>query len=437
MPLISFIIPVFNIKKFLPDAVNSILSQTFTDYEIILVDDKSTDGSTQMCEQYAHNNKQIKSIDLNKNNGPGLARNTGLSQTKGEYVFFLDGDDSIADDSLEPLSKLVQKLDCPDMILVDYDEIFGKAKPIEQKETFKPKTSIVSENEFLGIYLKKERVGFRAWEFLIKRSLLQLHNLKFGPTLIWEDNDFIMRCIFASQKIGISNMIFYQWRIRLSDSLTSNHARHWHQMIQSAVAMLIYSSKKTLTDNQRCWALSCVNSCLYEFEAISASVSYDEYFKHANIFSPFIKYQHLLNNYIRDGGILKILYDFGIPDGPVLHAKSQTKRLQEIASKIPTKRRLYGFPATRKCVRLIENLKSQRLTFHGLLDNDLNKQGLMLDSYPVFKPEIIPLCYNQNNNLFILISTASHRTGKILANQLKNYGLVENEHFLCTGFDEE
>ncbi len=437
MPFFSFIIPVFNINKFLPDAVNSVLLQTYSDFEIVLVDDKSTDGSTQMCDQYALDDNRIKSIHLSRNNGPGLARNAGLTQARGQYVFFLDGDDSIADDSLNQLDEIIHEFDYPDMIHLGYREIFGRAKPEKQKKVERPETSVLFEEGFINGHLKKKRVGFRTWEFLVKRSILEQHNLQFGSARVWEDNDFTMRCIFASQRIAVSNMIFYQWRIRLSDSLTSNHAVHWQQMIQSAVAMLEYGTENTLPENQVRWILSCVNSCLYEFEAIAALVSHEDYIQHSDAFLPFIRHQNMLIDYIRDDGILKVLCDIGTPDGPILYAKSKVSLLGEIVKTIPRSRELYGFPATRKCVRLIECLEIQGYEFRGLLDNDWAKQGLIFDGYTVFSPEIIPLCYSRNNAFFILVTTSTRRTGAILADQLRAFGLTENEHFLCMGFDED
>lgn len=88
MPFISFIIPVHNILKYLPECVQSVLSQPFGDWEIILVDDKSEDGSERLCDRYASEDERITAIHLQANVGPGIARNEGLKRASGDYIFF-------------------------------------------------------------------------------------------------------------------------------------------------------------------------------------------------------------------------------------------------------------------------------------------------------------------------------------------------------------
>jgi glycosyltransferase involved in cell wall biosynthesis len=88
MPFMSFIVPVYNIKKFLPACVESIASQPFKDWEAILVDDKSNDGSEGLCDRYSDEDARIRTVHLITNRGPGMARNEGLWRANGDYVFF-------------------------------------------------------------------------------------------------------------------------------------------------------------------------------------------------------------------------------------------------------------------------------------------------------------------------------------------------------------
>jgi len=427
---ISFIIPVYNLEKFIPDSINSLLQQNFTDYEVILIDDKSSDNSVELCKQFCTDNAHIALIQLATNLGPGSARNAGLDTAKGDYVFFLDGDDQISDNSLLKLQKLISEHELPDLVHINSIEVFGRSKSKQEMTEQIGEVQKFSQNDFLLSHLKKERIGFRAWEFLIKRSLLENNNIRFGTAKVWEDNDFIMRCLFSSKEIFVTKLIFYQWRIRLSNSLTSHHAQNWFQMVLSAISMLKYIHTPNLTTIQKQWALSCVNSCLYEFEAIAASVSTTEYSQHINSFSYFIAHKQDLEQYIRKGGLLKTLYESNFPQGAIQYSKSLQKKQQSIIEKISHGLDVYGFPATRKCMSFINNISTEHYNLRGLLDNSSDKQGLIFDGHAIFSPEIIPLCYN-HNNLFILIITESITTEKILAKQLESYGLIENEQFLC------
>ncbi len=100
MPEISIIIPVYNVEEFICECVDSILSQSFSDFEIILVDDGSPDKCPEMCDEYARKDERIKVIHK-QNAGPSAARNTGLLHARGRYIWFVDGDDYIAENALK------------------------------------------------------------------------------------------------------------------------------------------------------------------------------------------------------------------------------------------------------------------------------------------------------------------------------------------------
>ncbi len=103
MPLVSVIIPIYNTEKFLPLCINSVLNQTLTDIEVLLVNDGSTDGSGKICDEYACKDQRIQVIHT-LNQGVSHARNQGLETAKGEYIAFMDSDDWIETDIFINLS---------------------------------------------------------------------------------------------------------------------------------------------------------------------------------------------------------------------------------------------------------------------------------------------------------------------------------------------
>jgi glycosyltransferase involved in cell wall biosynthesis len=109
MSLFSIIIPVYKVEKYLDECVQSVLSQSFTDYECILVDDGSPDNCPQICDEYAKKYEQIKIIHK-ENGGLSDARNVGILQASGEYIVFLDSDDYLADNNtLQNLSVIIKQ----------------------------------------------------------------------------------------------------------------------------------------------------------------------------------------------------------------------------------------------------------------------------------------------------------------------------------------
>ena len=95
IPFLSIIMPVYNAEKYLEDSITSILDQTMQDFELILINDCSTDNSRRLCEKYVQQDSRVVMIHLEKNGGAGNARNIGIQKAKGKYITFMDSDDVI------------------------------------------------------------------------------------------------------------------------------------------------------------------------------------------------------------------------------------------------------------------------------------------------------------------------------------------------------
>ena len=109
-PLISIIIPVYNAEKYLPNCLDSVINQTYKNLEIILVDDGSTDKSSEICDEYAQKDFRIKLIHK-ENGGVSSARNAGLALVSGDYIAWVDSDDFVAPDYIEYMYKLLKEYD--------------------------------------------------------------------------------------------------------------------------------------------------------------------------------------------------------------------------------------------------------------------------------------------------------------------------------------
>ena len=108
MPIISVIVPVYNVEKYLNRCIDSILAQTFSDFELLLIDDGSKDKSGEICDQYAEKDDRIKVLHK-ENGGASAARNTGIDHAVGEYIMFADSDDYIGRNMLESLLGLIER----------------------------------------------------------------------------------------------------------------------------------------------------------------------------------------------------------------------------------------------------------------------------------------------------------------------------------------
>ena len=109
-PLVSVIVPIYNVEQYLRRCIDSVLAQTYTNYELILVDDGSPDACGKICDEYAARNPKIKVIHQ-KNQGLSAARNNAVPKSNGEYITFIDSDDFVSKDYLQYLVSLIQKYD--------------------------------------------------------------------------------------------------------------------------------------------------------------------------------------------------------------------------------------------------------------------------------------------------------------------------------------
>ena len=115
--LISVIIPVYNVEEYLRECIDSVLNQTFSDFEVILVNDGSTDSSGEICDEYVEKDERVTVIHQ-KNGGLSVARNIGLSEANGKYVYFLDSDDYISENALATLLNIAEN-DSSDIVFFD------------------------------------------------------------------------------------------------------------------------------------------------------------------------------------------------------------------------------------------------------------------------------------------------------------------------------
>lgn len=197
-PAISVIIPVYNVSLYLSRCLHSVVNQIFSDLEIIVVNDGSTDNSLAIIREFMEKDKRIKLVDK-ENEGVSYARKSGIEVATGKYIHFLDGDDYIEPDTYDALYGKIQDSDA-DMVLFDFwfdHEADGKLEP-SIKYSYNTYTSV----DFLNHILRNGGY-FAVWSYLHKRSLYQ-NNISFtkGVT-IGEDADLTCQIAYYAKKIEV------------------------------------------------------------------------------------------------------------------------------------------------------------------------------------------------------------------------------------------
>lgn len=239
MPAISIIIPVYNAERYLRQCIESVIAQTFKDWEAILVNDGSKDGSLAICQEYASKDDRIKVIDK-PNGGPSSARNRGLNEAQGKYVYFMDADDWIETKFLENFVRnaVDTKRCCYENEDNDYDIIFqGFVREFsdgrkEESFAMDTDTSLMSKEEII-CRLYKEHVYGWSWCKLFRREIIEKHHVRFDESLrLWEDELFTSEFLRYAENVRTVNSHLYHY-IYYPDSLMQTNNTYLKRLFLS------------------------------------------------------------------------------------------------------------------------------------------------------------------------------------------------------------
>lgn len=210
---ISVIVPVYNADQYLHHCIDSILAQTYTDFELLLIDDGSTDNSGEMCDEYAKKDNRIK-VFHKKNGGVSSSRNLGLDNSKGQYVAFVDSDDYVSLTILETLLNKLSEFNAEISACCAYR--FNKER--KEKMNFVKKDNIIFSPNILQQRIFQFRQESAVWNKLYKREVIG--NTRFqGKTN--EEILFNYKCFLKSNRIVYTNKNLYYYR-NTPNSITSS-----------------------------------------------------------------------------------------------------------------------------------------------------------------------------------------------------------------------
>jgi len=206
MPLISIIVPVYNVESYIDRCIKSILSQTFQDYELIIVDDGSPDNCPKICDEWAIKDKRIKVIHQ-KNQGLSAARNTGIKFSEGKYLTFIDSDDWITDSMVQDLYDLIEKTEA-DISVCGFTKTESEENLVDSKRSVEEK--IYTRDEFMKIILRvnSNRCIHYAWAKLYRRSVIE--TVEHYPVgMLNEDVEGMFKAVIKSNKIAETTKVGY------------------------------------------------------------------------------------------------------------------------------------------------------------------------------------------------------------------------------------
>ncbi|EHN73237.1 glycosyl transferase [Streptomyces coelicoflavus ZG0656] len=212
MPKLSLVVPVYKVQGYLPECLDSILGQDCTDFEIIAVDDCSPDGSGAILDEYAKRDDRIHVIHLTENVGLGRARNAGLEKATGDYVLFLDSDDTLSDGALAAIRDRIDAAGDPEILIFDYARTYwdGRVRPNLRADLLKeegPATFSLAERPQLLDLLQI------VWNKAYRRDFVTRTGLTFPPGY-YEDAPWTFCSLISTERIAVLDRVCVYYRQR-------------------------------------------------------------------------------------------------------------------------------------------------------------------------------------------------------------------------------
>lgn len=256
MPTVSIIVPAYNAEKYIGRCIESILSQTYSDFELILVDDGSVDFTSKICDSYAENDGRILVVHK-ENGGVSKARNIGLSKASGKYVMFVDSDDYIAEDMLSGM--ILKFTDSVDMVVASI-KMITKTESVE----YLMKNAELSVKEILESFCLEAfpRICLCGpWVKLYRKEILDCHCIRFDEGMsLGEDTVFNMFYLKNCGSVSTVNNPYYFYMRDNENSLYSRFRDNWYADTVKAFEVILDTLDKTGCSNTA--KKACVDSHL-------------------------------------------------------------------------------------------------------------------------------------------------------------------------------
>ncbi|MFJ6432091.1 CDP-glycerol glycerophosphotransferase family protein [Streptomyces sp. NPDC091416] len=223
MPRFSVVIPVFKVQGYLHECLDSVLGQSFRDIEVIAVDDCSPDSCGEIIDEYAARDARVQAVHLPQNVGLGRARNAGLQRATGDYVLFLDSDDSYTPGLLQALATRLDEVGDLDILVFDHIRTFwhGRGGPSQSTELFERAGTDVfrlqDRPEYVHLFLV-------AWNKAFRRAFFLEQGFQYAPGL-YEDAPVTQMAMVTAERIGCLNRVGVEYRQRRHGAITKTPGR--------------------------------------------------------------------------------------------------------------------------------------------------------------------------------------------------------------------
>ncbi len=423
--LFSIVIPVYNSGKYLKRCIESIQKQKFQNFEIILIEDKSTDSSYKICNFFLKKFNNIKLIKHSKRKGVSVSRNDGIKAAVGEYIIFIDSDDYLLNKTLKEIAVFVLKNNDNKLIFLNYFYTKLGKKLIKSENTFKNKKK---KNNYLTSFLNKKDTPIECWRFIYKRNFLIEKNLFFIKKINFgEDQEFITKVLCSVDNLTIYNKAFYCFEVGSSNLRNKVGFDPSISLFKVVNQMCKLIKKNNFSILQKKFIKRKIFKPLSELKP--QIMCLDK--KQINKLSKFIKKNNsnfkILNNIYPKNHIYFFIKKYGENKGLLMFKSFISNKIKFLIKKAKFKK-IYVFSFNIYSQGIIETLNSSDSQIKGIFDNNERINIKKILKLKIISPEkFFKKHKNKIFEIFIIICNQQKKDVKKIYNQLKKFGFKKNQ----------
>ena len=299
-PKISIIIPIFNSEEFINECLNSLIKQTFKNFEVICINDGSNDNSLTILKEFEKKDERIHIFSQN-NTGAGIARNVGMEKSKGEYLLFLDSDDIFEDIMLEELYAKIKQNDNEIVICNSQNFIVKENKKIFHRKNYLISDKILKIKSFSSKDIKKDFFNlfiWWPWDKLFKKKYIDNLGIKFQNLSSTNDLYFIASAVIAAKKISFLDKILVKHRTGINTSIENTREKSWDNFYYALKKLKLFIQEKNLYIRfHQDFINYVVSFSLWQLNTLKGNSSY-------------ILYKNLKNKWLKEFDVTKCEQNF-------------------------------------------------------------------------------------------------------------------------------
>ncbi|MED1567958.1 glycosyltransferase family 2 protein [Bacillus paramycoides] len=434
-PLVSFIVSVYNLERYIGACLDSIIIQPFDDYEIVLVNNNSTDRSDAICREYAAHNKQIRYYALTGEPILGKAVIYGTKKARGQYIHYVDGDDMLAPGAYAEIVNILRS-SAPDVLFGRFSTVLEESV-INFTDTFYQTDRIngQSKDQVLEYLTEAQPFNVATWRLIFSRKLRQYYNVSIKrlktPANIYHDVYVSVRTLLSARSVHYVDTLVYLYRVHSSSisRITPSKAISECCKLLLSLALLMRCAAKT--EQERGFVRVYMEQFRYQLVAALCTVSNEQITESAAEIDKYLKRKDLKDTTTPSEGhgcsVIDTLLSEGAAVGLARLRVQYFNIIEQIAREVLAKGGyIYIAPTGHIGLYLKTAFEASGLSFSVFFDNDAQKNGMLADGIPVRLPAAVTKIAG-DKPITILIVSGYQNVREELRRQFIALGIDESD----------